>query len=1296
MSAKALAEVERVSLNLILEDLRYLFDKEEVTRDEIDNVLQNLKSDEVKSYLQSLRYGSKPETALRESFIAGKSVLLKYLFGEAIPEVRSNGFIDYLIKDEMGRGIALELKPLFEAEVEFDKAGKPILKRIRQKRIKPEDYKEQILKYIQEGEAQFVILTNLKDWFFYSKALTPREVKPFCTIDFFGFMKEYDVIGNLRDYLERKEFESIRYELDKRFLESLKTWVKKLSEVEFSVDEHRKLELIIGLVNKFIFVQTLDDYGVIEFNWIKKRWNYHEQMWQRKGKLTVLEKFFGELDDWFYLYYDTELFKEKILPYIKQDDENVDNLYRNLQLVLGLTYLQVPFGALKGIMQYNFRYIDEDVLGKAYETFLAEVRKEEGIYYTPKYITQYIAEKSVGRIFDELLATVKEKSQKEEFRNLKDLVSRFTSVQVLDPACGSGSFLIKAVRIIEKKYRELNQLIESYVKKYSNYKGSLDLPQEDRSKLELLSEIREIIGPENPRELIARILVRHIHGVDLDKRAIEVAKVNLWLEAIKLAPKEFRYDKLPKDTNYILPNLELNLCNGNSLIGLPNEETISILMDKCRSELQNMSEVRQSYLANPTNPEIVARIETIKENLRKILNEKFFGYVSSQGLLLKGLADSKPFHWPLEFWYVFFSSACEPLISNERGFDAVIGNPPYEILLGKEAKVNKELLRSLVNYFTKIYITTEGEPNLYKLFVERSIGLVGRGGMFSMIFPTTILSDKSTTKLRNFVLSNSKEVEIVYFPEKLRVFEDVIQAVNVFVIRRGPMEELENIEFCYIKDDYEMKHIPERRVKIPKKVVNELGLIPILQTEDELDIFLRLSLDFPRLISLMSSQQIMVYEGEIHLTRFKDCLRTSKLENCEALVRGDNVYRYFAEITPGNKPDWIDVSCAGKIQNLYEGKFGFRSKRRLVYKQVMNIDLPLRLIGAIIRENIFVGNTCGFVVPGEGYPLEVMAALFNSSVWNWYFKRISSNNHILIKDLERMPSPEITRNQRRNLEDDVSLLVDLKNKRHEFVSRWKWASTHLKNKELTLQEILLKDVELSRIGKFKETWMTKIGFFPGEATAELEEAIDFVLSLESFEIEKNGLDIIIKGKTQQKKDVMKVWKLNDNDFIKLASRLKEYKAFEVVGHDEGFRIEIYGIDSGSSELICWMEFANRELMLHVYACLIQTATSKLKIKKLNELAGKTQVPVIESSKAPSNVLTGNIIKRAQEGFASQEQDLVRLDNLIRKLEAKVDYQVSLLHSIDAQGAEFIMKSLGLLPSFTTEVLSEFRRIVVPQ
>ena len=62
----------------------------------------------------------------------------------------------------------------------------------------------------------------------------------------------------------------LREELNKEFFKDLKKWVGELSKVQFEGDEKTKLELIITLINKFIFIQTLDDHGVIKFNWIKR------------------------------------------------------------------------------------------------------------------------------------------------------------------------------------------------------------------------------------------------------------------------------------------------------------------------------------------------------------------------------------------------------------------------------------------------------------------------------------------------------------------------------------------------------------------------------------------------------------------------------------------------------------------------------------------------------------------------------------------------------------------------------------------------------------------------------------------------------------------------------------------------------------------------------------------------------------------------------------------------------------------------------------------------------------------
>jgi type I restriction-modification system DNA methylase subunit len=1243
MSSKALAEAERASLSLLLEDLRYLFDTEEVTRDEIDNVILNLKSEEVKSYLQNLRYGSKPETSLRESFIAGKSILLRYLFGEAVPEVRSNGFIDYLIKDEMGRGVALELKPLFEAEVEFDKARKPILKRLRQKKIKPDDHKEQILKYIQEGEAQFVILTNLKDWFFYSKELTPIEVKPFCTIDFFGFMKEYDVIGNLKDYLERKELESIRYELDKRFLDSLKTWVKKLSEVEFRVDDKRKLELIIGLVNKFIFVQTLDDYGVIEFNWIKKRWNYHEQMWQRKGKLMVLEKFFDELDDWFFLYYDTELFKEKILPYVEQDDENLDKLYRNLQLMLGLIYLQVPFGTLKGIMQYNFRYVDEDVLGKAYETFLAEVRKDEGVYYTPKYITQYIAEDTVSKVFDELLVEIEDKLQRAISEDVKELVARFTSLRILDPACGSGSFLIKAIRIIVKKYKELNQLIESYIKKYSNYMGSLDLPRENRAKLELLSEIKENAGPENERELIARILVRHIHGVDLDKRALEVAKVNIWLEAIKLAPKEFRYDKLPPHTNYILPNLEMNLCNGDSLVGLPNELIIHCLLEDFNEDIARLSKLRDSYLENPMEPKFVDEVENIKRRIRHTLDEKFAQFLETKGIPAQIPRETKPFAWGLEFWYVYFGGNGISLPEGLQGFNVVLGNPPY-VENKRLSILTKKYLLSCGTYKTAYKLFDYAVP-----FIEKALQLLKQGGRFGYIVTNKFTVTDYGIRIRE-MLTLHTTIEEILDVSYLPVFEGTaIYPIILIFTKLDPSQEHEikiapkvSSEDDIIQDKY--MHVRTKQTAILRTpsyifdISGNIGLCDKIRSMDVISPKEIASIGY-RVLKFTGWDELLI--NVINQRPFEQHLKFIGCGNIEPyLINWDHELKLARRSFRNSylkKPSQAD-----------ENKWKLLELPKILIREV-GIKLT-----AAFDENGEYGNLTGMYSLynlNSKYESRFLLALLNSSLLDFYYKSLYGSTHMAGgymnfhgSYIRNLPLLKTGIKQQRNIVNYVHRLEALKRAHYVFFNIWTEWSARLKNSEISLYKMLSEDAEFMKKGNFDKAWFSKVTFYPPE-NEKMNSAFDDC---------------------------------------------------KVVGGEDEHKVQIYALDENNrEELLYEMEFNQRDLMLHVYCSLLQGLKSRAKIKTLFQLFNKTIIPIIKEANKLPKELTPNVVRKTKDEFATStkegrtediEADLVKIDDEIGNLEAKLDAFVFKFYELKEDEIKTVFESLKTPTTHQMEVL----------
>lgn len=1235
MSSKVLTENERASLNLILEDLRYLISKEEIQQVEIDNVLQALKSEEVKSYIQNLRFGSKPETALRESFIAGKSILLKYLFGEAIPEVRSDGFIDYLIKDEMGRGIALELKPLFETVTTIDKAGKPILEKLKQRKITPEKYREQILKYIQQGEAQFVILTNLKEWFFYSKELNPREVKPFCIINFFDFIKEYDVIGNLRDYLERKEYESIRYELDKRFLESLKTWVKKLSEVEFIIDDERKLELIIGMINKFIFIQTLDDYGVIEFNWIRKRWNYQEQMWQMKGKLIVLEKFFDEVDNWFYQHYDTELFREKILQYIKKEnDENINKLYGNLQLVLGLTYLQTPFGALKGIMQYNFRYIDEDVLGKAYEIFLGEVRKEKGVYYTPKYITQYIAENTVGKVFDELLVKIKEKLENEDFEDLKDLVSRFTSIRILDPACGSGSFLIKAIRIIVNKYRELNYIIEDCIKKYLNYKGSLDLPQEDRVKTELLSEIKKIIGPSNDRELIARILVRHIHGVDLDRRALEVAKVNIWLEAIKLSPKEFRYDRLPSYTNYILPNLEMNLCNGDSLIGLPEEFTMKYLDDKYQTDLIKLFDLRQKYLENPMNPKLVEEIKYIKHKVRNELDKKFKEYLEASGISTQLVNRTKPFHWALEFHYVFFDKHGSPLAEEQQGFDIIIGNPPYIEYRLMTKKLGVEYTRFLKTN----YKYAQGQFDITIPFTEKPFKLLKKGGILSYIMTNKFMIAEYGYSLRKYLLTHQILKKIIDV-SNIKIFKDAATYPVVFTVERRD-EDLEyNIRIGTPSEEEMIAGSPSLS-ELPKSIfTSELPLY--ILTPYITNIRLKL---FEKVRSGSTIPEGLFKCG-VAQTGFSDKIKSSKEikeGNYIRFVQGEDITPFY--IIP---PDKYFPSSLLSNEKLIE----FKQRKIMVPGMVKEIYCGYDTIG------LGCGRVYYITEDKSPYPLSYLTALFNSLLFKFIYRMVYGMSH-LSGDYLRINSPylkifsikEIDIKTANKFEDYVNFLILLKETHYKFLKIWEEWCTRLKNDEHSLYKILSEDARFIRTGEFNKAWTSKATFYPTE--------------------------------------------------LEMSSLI--FDSFKIVGEVSRHIIRIYGLDENNKEkLVYEMEFSNPELKPHIYCCLLQTLNSKVKIKNLLQLFTKTIIPIIKEVNKNPNELTPNIIKKAIEEFEKWlrdneikniEADIVKIDNEIEDLEARIDALVFKLYGLNEDEIKIVFDSLKTPTIYQGKVLEFFKRL----
>jgi len=665
MASSNLSNSEVDELQDIIDDLEHIFGKERIELDEIDELEDRLESQRVKQYLRDLRRSSKPEAALREELVAGDSPLAKYFFGDDFsPEPGlTEGFVDYQVGETPP--ILLELKPPFTPV--YNSEGN--LQYLKKQELDWKKHRDQIEKYLKRNE--YLIFTDLDSWDFFSRYSEEDGPINKESPDIREFHSDSQRASSLEDYLDRLQGKAARGDLDETFFKSLKRWVSELEKVDFKEDvaEYQQTEYVVNSINKFIFVQTLDSYSVIDFRWIETNWRENEQKWSNLGDKEFLDRFLSELTEWFHAYYDTELFKGTILDHIQQDQENLSTLKDSLKKVLGLEEYQQK-NVVPGITNYNFREIDEDIFGKAYETYLAEIRKEQGIFYTPKYVTKYIVDDTVGEKFGAKADEIEQAIEGENFEKAEEAIDEFTSLTVLDPACGSGSFLIKSLRAIWGEYQRVLTVIRAKKREHEDLiGGKLSRAEEDQRVYEAMNELEARLEFEDERQLVSKIVLRHLYGNDLDSRALDVAKLNIWLESIKLAPDQFHYQNIPEGEGYVLPDLEWNLSHGDSLVGLPVERTINQLESSHSEKLSELAEARGSYLNDPTDEApLRTGVETL-EDLRSELDGNYQDYIDDQGIDKDPFDNTVPFYWGLQFWHAFRG--------NDNGFDIVIGNPPY-------------------------------------------------------------------------------------------------------------------------------------------------------------------------------------------------------------------------------------------------------------------------------------------------------------------------------------------------------------------------------------------------------------------------------------------------------------------------------------------------------------------------------------------------------------------------------------------------------------------------------------------
>jgi hypothetical protein len=486
-------------------------------------------------------------------------------------------------------------------------------------------------------------------------------------------------------------------------------------------------------------------------------------------------------------------------------------------------------------------------------------RKATGSYYTPDYIVKYIVEHTVGPVLERKFAELRPKlyEAQRDYRNyaklvearkqstgkdeaadvfwqsdkMQQLVDECLNVRVLDPAMGSGHFLVDVVDFVS------NRLID-FLNAWSENPVWAKLEETKQDIIDDLTRQGVSVNFDrlNRVALLKRaVLKRVVYGVDLNDMAVELAKVSLWLNAFTLgAPLSF---------------LDHHLKHGNSLIGVRVKEVQKALEGDGQLSMFSGSKFAGVMLATDLMQQVsylsdntIAQAEASKKayssardhlapykRVLDVYTSRWFGNTPSTsrkqtfdptieflkrddtqawledphnpknrlpaddymqaGLVAKtalnAAADKHFFHWELEFPEVFFAPSQrggqDVQLRDDGGFDAVVGNPPYGVGFDDEK-----------GFFSATSIYQRGKPESYVFFTEQGIKILAKNGFVGLITPNAWLTNYYGIQLREWVLNNGT-VRYVVNLEPIGVFDEAIVDTTVVILEKETTSQVREI-----------------------------------------------------------------------------------------------------------------------------------------------------------------------------------------------------------------------------------------------------------------------------------------------------------------------------------------------------------------------------------------------------------------------------------------------------------------------------------------------------------------------
>lgn len=416
----------------------------------------------------------------------------------------------------------------------------------------------QLRRYAWSGKLPVSILTDFEEFSIYDTTIEPKHTDKSSVarvkyIHYKDYIKEADYLwdtfskeavwkGSFDKFAKREKKGSQL--VDKSFLKEIELWRDLVAKDIASNNKLNIYELnfvVQKFIDRIIFLRIAEDRGVETYETLRSAI-------KSPNTYSQLLKIFSRADE----KYNSSLFdlkKDELSAKIKISDKTLDKILNNLY------YPKSP---------YEFSVIGVDILGSVYEQFLGkvirltkggnavieekpEVKKAGGVYYTPQYIVDYIVKNTVGELV--------------EGKTPKDVAK----LKIVDPACGSGSFLIGAYNYLlnwHHKYYVENDVEKNLKAKrlFKDAEGNFFLSTQEKKD----------------------ILLNNIHGVDIDPQAVEVTKLSLALKMLEGENSETIGAQFVMFADRILPDLSSNIKCGNSLIGSDyySDKQITLLGDE--------------------------------------------------------------------------------------------------------------------------------------------------------------------------------------------------------------------------------------------------------------------------------------------------------------------------------------------------------------------------------------------------------------------------------------------------------------------------------------------------------------------------------------------------------------------------------------------------------------------------------------------------------------------------------------------------------------------------------------------